>query len=148
MKTILFFSLIFCTVVSPAFSALTVQDLDQFRSIVREEITDEIAPIKVEISSMKSEIADMKSEIADIKVEISSMKSEIAAVKLNMASLNGRVGGIEKQITWLMALIIVAVGIPQVIIAWRSRRDREQDKRIEALAQEIESLKRQQIVSP
>ena len=148
MKTILFFLIIFCTVVPSAFGELTIQDLDKIRLIVKEEVADEIAPIKVEISSMNSEISSMNSEISSIKSEISLMKTEIGSVKENMASLNGRVGGIEKQITWLMAIIIVAVGIPQVIVAWRSRKDREQDKRIEELAREIESLKRQQIVNP
>ena len=141
MKTILFFLIIFCTVVPSAFSELTVQDLDKIRLIVKEEIEDEVNPIKSEIMSMKTEIASMKTEIGFIK-------TEIASVKENMASLNGRVGGIEKQITWLMAIIIVAVGIPQVIVAWRSRKDREQDRRIEELAREIESLKQQQIVNP
>ena len=76
------------------------------------------------------------------------MKTEISSMKENVASLNGRVGGIEKQMTWLMAIIIVAVGIPQIVIAWRSRKDREQDRRIEELAQEIESLKQRQVVNP
>ena len=148
MKTILFFLIIFSTVVSSTFGELTVQDLDKIRSIVKEEIEDEIAPIKVEISSIKSEISSIKSEISSIKSEISSMKTEISSMKENVASLNGRVGGIEKQMTWLMAIIIVAVGIPQIVIAWRSRKDREQDRRIEELAQEIESLKQRQVVNP
>ena len=136
MKTIFFllFSITFCAIALPAPSELTVQDLDKIRSIVKEEIEDEVNPIKLEISSMKT--------------EISSMKTEISSIKENVASLNGRVGGIEKQITWLMAIIIVAVGIPQIVIAWRSRKDREQDRRIEELAREIESLKQQQIVNP
>ena len=141
MKTILFFLIIFCTVVSSAFGELTVQDLDRFRSIIKEEIANEIAPIKVEISSIKSEISSMKTEI-------SSVKDEIWSVKEDVALLNGRVGGIEKQMTWLMGIIIVAVGIPLVSVAWRSRKDREQNRRIEELAQEIESLKQRQVVNP
>ena len=136
MKTIfvLLFSITFCAIALPAFSELTVQDFDKIRLIVKEEIEDEVNPIKSEISSIKS--------------EISSMKTEISSMKENVASLNGRVGGIEKQITWLIGLIIVAVGIPQIVVAWRSRKDREQDKRIEELAREIESLKQQRIVNP
>ena len=133
MKTILFFLILFCPVVSSAFGELTVQDLDKIRSIMKEEIAREIAPIKVEISSMKS--------------EVSSVKEEVWSVKENVASLDGRVGGIEKQMTWLMAIIIVAVGIPQVIIAWRSRKDREQERRIEELAQQIETLQQQLVNS-
>ena len=143
MKTIFFllFSITFCAIALPAPSELTVQDLDKIRSIVKEEIEDEVNPIKLEISSMKT-------EISSINTEISSINTEISSIKENVASLNGRVGGIEKQITWLMAIIIVAVGIPQIVIAWRSRKDREQDRRIEELAREIESLKQQQIVNP
>ena len=48
----------------------------------------------------------------------------------------------------LIALIIIAIGIPQVIIEWRSRRDRSLENRVEILTQEIEVLKRQQIVKP
>ena len=136
MKIIFFllFSITFCAIALPALSELTIQDLDKIRSIVKEEIEDEVNPIKSEISSMKT--------------EISSINTEISSIKENVASLDGRVGGIEKQITWLMAIIIVAVGIPQIVIAWRSRKDREQDRRIEELAREIESLKQQQIVNP
>lgn len=141
MKTLLLFSIVFWAIVLPALAELTVQDLDKIRSIIKEEIEDEIAPIKAEISSVKDEISSMKDEI-------SSMKGEISSVKVGVASLDGRVGGIEKQITWLMAIIIVAVGIPQIVIAWRSRKDREQERRIEELAREIEALKQQRIVNP
>ena len=54
---------------------------------------------------------------------------------------------LDKQISWLMVLIVVAVGIPQVV-AWRSRKDRETERKIEQLTQEIEVLKQQRIVNP
>ena len=136
MKRVLFFSIVFWAIASPALAELTVQDLEKIRSIIKEEIADEIAPIKTEIASIKTEIASMKTEITSIDDKISSVKEDVA-------SLSGRVDGIEKQITWLMGVIIVAVGIPQVIVVWRSRKDREQEKRIEELAREIETLKQQ-----
>ena len=46
MKTILFFLIIFCTVVSSAFGELTVQDLDEFRSIIKEEIAGQLPKSK------------------------------------------------------------------------------------------------------
>ena len=49
------------------------------------------------------------------------IKTEIGSIKENVATLNGRVGGLEKQMIFLMAIIVVAVGIPQVIIAWRTK---------------------------
>ena len=143
MKTVLLFSIAFWIIVAPALAELTVQDLNKIRSIIKEEVADEIAPIKVEIASMKTEIASMKTEISSINDKISSVNDKISSVKEDVASLSGRVGGVEKQITWLMGVIIVVVGIPQVIVVWRSRKDREQEKRIEELAREIETLKQQ-----
>ena len=147
MKTVLFFSITFWAIALPAFAELTVQDFDKIRSIIKEEIADETTPIKAEISSIRTEISSIKAEISSIETEISSMNDKISSVKEDVASLSGRVGGVEKQITWLMGVIIVVVGIPQVIVVWRSRKDREQEKRIEELAQEIEMLK-QQIANP
>jgi septal ring factor EnvC (AmiA/AmiB activator) len=127
MKTIIFFSILFCAIALPSFAELTPQDLDKIRLIVKEEIEKEIEPLKAEIASVKA---------------------EIASVKQDVASLSGRVAGIEKQITWLMSLIVVAVGLPQILVVWRSRKDREQERKIEELAREIEMLKQQRIVSP
>ena len=120
MKTIIFFPILFCAIALSSFAELTPQDLDKIRLIVKEGIEKEIEPLK----------------------------AEIASVKQDVASLSGRVAGIEKQITWLMALIVVAIGIPQIFVVWRSRKDREQERKIEELAREIEMLKQQRIVSP
>ena len=127
MKTTIFSSILFCAITLPSFAELTPQDLVQIRLIFKEEIKKEIEPIKAEIASVKA---------------------EIASVKQDVASLSGRVAGIEKQITWLMALIVVALGIPQILIVWRSRKDREQERKIEELTREIEMLKQQRIVNP
>ena len=154
MKKVLLFSIVFWAIALPALAELTVQDLEKIRSIIKEEVADEIAPLKVEIASVKTEIASMKTEISSMKTEIASVKTEIASVKdevfsvkESVASLSGRVEGVEKQMTWLMGVIIVVVGVPQVIVVWLSRKDREQAKRIEELAREIETLK-QQIANP
>ena len=120
MKMALVLSILFCTIALPALGALDDADLNQIRLIVREEIKEEIKPIK----------------------------EDIAVLKIEVASLSGRVSGIEKMMTWFMVLIGVAVGLPQIIIAWRSRKDRSLEKQIEVLAQEIETLKQQQIVQP
>ena len=120
MKTILILSILFCTIALPTFAELTDADLDKIRLIVKEEIREEIEPIKTDISTLKTDVA----------------------------SLSGRVNGIEKMMTWLMVIIVVAVGLPQVVIAWRSRKDRALEKQIEILTQEIETLKQQRIVSP
>ena len=137
MKIVLLFSLVFCAIALPAFSELTSQDLDKIRSIIHEEN----APIKVDIASIKTEIASIKTEITSLKVDV--------------AWLRGRSEGVEKQISHLtnityalIALVILAVGIPQIIMTWRSRMERSLENRIEELSREIEKLKQQRIVKP
>ena len=123
MKTIIFFSILFCTLALPTFGELTPQDLDKIRLIVKEEIKP--------------------------------LKADIVALKVDVARLDGRLTGVEKQIAtitnlicWLIALIVIAIGIPQIIMAFRSRKDRDQERKIEELIREIETLKQQRIVSP
>ena len=130
MKNILALSILFSAIALPALAVLTEADLNKIRLIVKEEIQEEIEPIKAEIAAIKT---------------------DIGALKENVARLDGRLTGVEKQVSHatnvtygLIALIVVAIGIP----AWRGKIDRDQDRKIEELRQEIETLKQQQTVSP
>ena len=123
MKTILVLLILLCALAMPALAELTDADLNKIRLIVKEEIKTEIAPIKSDIGTLKEDVA----------------------------RLDGRMNGVEKQVAHatnvtygLIALIVVAIGIP----AWRGKRDRDQERKIEELRQEIEALKQQKIVSP
>ena len=155
MKNVWLFSIVFSTIALPALGELTPEDLDKLRLILKEEIKEELKPINAEITALKTETASLKTEITALKIETASLKTEITAlrddivsVREGVASLNGRIGSIEKLITWLMVIVVVAVGIPQILVGWRSRKDREQERKIGELAREIETLKQQRIVSP
>ena len=148
MKNVLLLSILFCTIVMPAFADLTPQDLEKIRSIIKEEVDP------------------LKTEIASIKTEIKSIKDDITSLKIDVAGMKGRLEGVDNQISHatnltygLIALIVAAVGIPQIIMVWRSRGEsvqdrrieeltRAQDRRIEELTREIEALKQQRIVNP
>ena len=137
MKAILVFSILFSVIALPALGELSDADLNKIRLIVKEEVADELAPIK--------------SEITEIKEDIDALKTDISTLKEGVARLDGRLSGIEKQVAHatnvtygLIALIVVAIGIP----AWYGRRDRDQNRKIEQLTQEIEMLKKQQIIHP
>ena len=137
MKTILVLLILLSATAMPAGAALTEADLTKIRLIVKEEIKAELKPIKAEIGS--------------IKAEIGSIKTDIGTLKEGIARLDGRMDGIEKQVAHatnltygLIALIVAAIGIP----AWLGKRDRDQERKIEELRQEIETLKQQKIVSP
>ena len=127
MKTVLLFSILLCTIAMPAIGALTDADLDKIRLIVKEEV---------------------KKEIATTNTKIDGLDTRLRTVETDVAWTRGKLDSLDKNINWLMALIVVAVGIPQLVIAWRSRKDRALEKQIETLTQEIETLKQQRIVSP
>ena len=144
---------------SPAMSELTPGDLDKIRLIVNESEKRVKAEIKAEI---KEELKPIKDDIGVLKVEVANVKAEVASVKNEVAWIRGRIVGmeqqfdsVEKQITHttnltygLIVLIVVAVGIPQIIMTWRSRSERALERRMEAMAQELETLKQQRIARP
>lgn len=135
MKTIIFFSILFYAIALPALGELTPQDLDKIRLIVKEEITELKKEIKEDIATSEKNMR----EYINIKVD----------------SVNIKVDSVEEQITFLsylvyalIALIVGAIAIPQLIMTWRSRREHSLERRVERLTEEVEALKRQQIVKP
>ena len=123
MKNFIFSTIFFCAIALPALGELTDADLNKIRLIVNEEVTKELAPIKADIAQLDTRLRN---------------------VEIAVGSLTGRIDGVEKQISHttnvtygLIALIVVAIGIP----AWRGKRDREQERKIEVLTREIETLK-------
>ena len=98
MRPIIFLSILFCVIAMPALAELTDADLDKIRLIVKEEIKP--------------------------------LNDEIGTLKTDVARLDGRLTGVEKQIAHatnvtygLIALIVAAVAIPQILIAWRSGKN-------------------------
>ena len=127
MKPILLFSILFCAIAMPAIGELTDADLDKIRLIVKEEV---------------------KKEITITNTKIDGLDTRLRTVETNVAWTRGKLDTLDKHINWLMALIVVAIGIPQLVVAWRSRKDRALEKQIETLTQEIETLKQQRAVNP
>ena len=128
MKSILFFSVVFLMGASPVLGELTPQDLDKIRLIVKEEVSESETRLRTEITESETR---MKTYV-DVKFE----------------SVNKQLILVVGFVSALIILIVVTVGIPQIIIAWRGRNERAQDKRIEELAREIETLKQKRIVNP
>ena len=103
MKNVLLCLIVFCVIALPALGELTEADLNKIRLIIKEEI-------KTEIESSEK----------DIK-EYINVKNE---------SVERRLSLVTTLIIGLIALIVLAVGIPQIIIAWRSVKDNSPDKEI------------------
>ena len=122
MKTILTLTILFSVSIAlPGLGELTDADLNEIRLLVKEEVQTEIREFNVKIDD-------------------------------NFRSLEKRFESIEKNFDRQNPLIIACIAIPMAIltllIAWRSVKDNSQEKKIEALTQEIETLKQQQIIHP
>ena len=128
MKNVLLFSILFCAIALPALGELTEADLNEIRLIVND--------------------AEKR-----IKIDI---KADIAATEKQMKEyINTKNESIEKRlslVTTLLVTLTAVIGVPLVVltimIGWRSVKDNPQQKEIETLRQEIETLKQQRIVNP
>ena len=102
-------SILFAAIALP-FAELTA-DLNKIL-IVKDEVTKELTK-----------------ELAPIKADIASIKADIGTLKEDVARLDGRLTGVEKQVSHATNVTTLDIGIP----AWRGKRDSDQERRIEAL---------------
>ena len=130
MKTVFALLILFCGIALPALAELTDADLDKIRLIVNEELKTEITAVKQEL---KAEIASSEKRMKD-------------HIDLNIQNVDKRLGTYNWVIYVLTPLIVASIGIPTAIMAWRSMKDSNQEKKIQELTQEIETLK--QIINP
>ena len=128
MKKVLLFLILFCAIAPPGFAELTDADLDKIRLIVNEELK----PVETDVVLLKTDTAWIRGKLENVDEQFEGVNNQITH---------------SRNLTYgLIALIVAAVGIPQIVIAWRSKKDSTQEKQIEELRQEIEEL-RQQLVS-
>ena len=146
MKILTFISILFCTIVMPVHAELTPEDLNKIRLIVNDSerrIKEEIrAEVKAELVNFEKSIK----EYVDIRFE--SVDAQFEGIDKRFESVDQRFDSVGKQIEHvtyityaLIALIVAAIGIPQIIMMWRREIDRDQAKQIQELRQEIEVLK-------
>ena len=139
---------------STALGELTKEDL---RTIIKEEVRP---IIKEEIATSEKR---MKEHI-DLKIETVNARIDGLDKSLNARidgldkSLNARIDGVEKNLNdkidavhksldrvWFMmialiGLVTAAIAVPQIIIAYKERGQKEMQTQIEQLRQKIEAL--------
>ena len=150
MKHILFFFAAFFVIVSPTFGELTSQDLDKIRLIVKEEVSEVETRLRAEIAASEERLrAEIAASEERLRAEISKSESNMKGyVDTKFESVDKRLALVVGFVSALIILIVVTVGIPQIIIAWRGQNERTQDRKIEELSREIEALKQKHIISP
>ena len=155
MKTVIFFAILFYAIALPALGELTPQDLDKIRLIVNEAEKRIKAEVKAEIIELKQEIKEdiansQKNMREHINLKVDSVNTKVDS---KVDGVNTKVNSVREQVTYLsylvyalIALIVGAIAIPQLVMTWRSSREHSLERRVERLTEEIETLKRQQIV--
>ena len=145
MKLILILSAGLLLFTVPAFSELTVEDLEKIRSIVKEEVD----PVKEEIAKsetrLKAEIVAVKEEGAKSETRL---KEEIVVsekrmkeyINVKISEMDKRLNNIFTVVLGLGTFIAAVVGIPQLVIAMQRKDQRAQDEKIEAQQKQIEAL--------
>ena len=138
---------------SQVFAELSVSDLEKIREIVKESETRTKDIITSSETRMKEyvsgEVDKINTKIAEMDKRLTNQISEVEKrLTVQVVAVDTQVGRNYNLILGFIALIIFAVGIPQIITALQGRKLREQEEKYEELKQEIETLKQQLIVRP
>ena len=127
MKVITILSLLLL-LVSPAFGELTKEDI---RTIIKEEITAS--------EKRTREHIDLKIETVNARIDglDTSLNARIDGLD---TSLNARIDDIRIIMIALIGLITAAIAIPQIIIAYKERGQKEMQTQIDQLREKIEAM--------
>ena len=141
MKLILMSTIALLIFAAPVFSELTVTDLEKIRSIAKESEDRLKSIVKESEDRLKSIVKESEDRL---KEDLKASENRL------MAHIDGKVDEMDKRLNMmfgfvvaLISLIVIVVGIPQIIMVWRSSEARTQKEEIQELRQEIELLKQQ-----
>ena len=137
-KKVLLLAICFLILNTNAFAELTQSDLEKIDKLIQASE----ARIKVYVD-LKINALDAKLS-GQIKALDERLSGEIKAVGERINGVGGRLTQIYVFVIALVALIAVAVALPQILVARQGKEMlRTQNQRIEALQQEIEKLKKE-----
>ncbi len=146
MRYTLSLSILFCVMVLPAVAELTPEDLDKIRLIVKEEVKAETAPLNAKIQALDTRLQNVEQGVSWMRGKMEGFDKQFESVNKQFESVGKQISHATNVTYGLIALIVLAVGVPQILIALRNQKDRERDKQIQELREEIETLKQQRIV--
>ena len=144
MRTVTILSLLLLA--STAFSELTKEDL---RTIIKEEndasekrlkeyIDLKIETVNARIDALDQKIDDVEKNLNDkIGALDNSLNGKIGALD---NSLNDRIDDVRIVMIALITLVAAAIAIPQIIIAFKERGQKEMQTQIDQLRKELEAM--------
>ena len=151
MRTVIILFLLLLA--SPAFGELTKEDI---RTIMKEEnnasekrlkeyIDLKIETVNARIDALDQKIDDVEKNLND---KIDALDPTIDDVEKNLNdkigaldnSLNDRIDDVRIVMIALITLVAVAIAIPQIIIAFKERGQKEMQTQIDQLRKELEAM--------
>jgi len=142
MKTTLFLAILCWAILLPALAELTPEDLDKIRLIVKEEVD----PVKRDVAVIQGQLQSIDKRFDDVNKRFDDVNKRFDDVNKRFDDINKRFDHANNLTYALIALIVIAVGIPQIIIASRWRKDVQLEKQVQTLTQRLEILEQQRIV--
>ena len=130
LKSIFCLSVCLCMFTLPSFAQLTPQDLKEIRSIVKEEVE---RVIDKELTPIKADIVFLKSGFGRLDTRLTGVEKQVIGIEKQLTGVEKQIVMVANFVFALIALIVLAVGIPQIIIAWRSMKERAAEKQIASL---------------
>ncbi len=144
MKIKTLFALITLLVfVQPAFAALTPDDIQ----IIREEVTKIVKEQNDTLEKRLREYVDLKFEVLDTKF-ITKFEALDTKVTTLFGEVDKRLTYILILVTSLIALIVLAIGIPQIIITLKQKDQGALEAEIKTLREKVELLEQTRLVGP
>ena len=124
--------------VTPVFSELSDSDIQRIREIVQIAVAAEGKQIRAEMTAAIDASEKRMKTYMDMK--ISGVNSQFTQVNSQFVQLNNRIEEFGKRLNiafmvlgWLFALVIAAIGIPQLITAFRQRGEEKLQTSVEEL---------------
>ena len=149
MKTLLTL-IIFLLLVQPAFAELTPEDIKIISDIVKEENAATEKRLR-EYVDLKFEILDTKftTKLSELDTKFTTKLNELdTKFTTNFESVDKRQTLILILVTSLVGLIVLAIGIPQIIIALKQRDQGVLETEIKTLREKVELLEQTRLMEP
>ena len=151
MKIKTLFALITLLVfVQPAFAALTPDDIQ----IIREEVTKIVKEQNDALEKRLREYVDLKFEVLDTKFTTklaeldTKFTTKFETVENQFKTVHDGQKLLLILVTGLIALIVIAIGIPQIIITLKQKDQGALEAEIKTLREKIELLEQTRLVGP
>ncbi len=141
MKTVTILSLLLFA--SSAYGELTKEDL---RTIIKEEVRPIIEEEIAASEKRMREYIDLKIDGVEksLNARIDALDQKVDVLDKN---LNARIGSMWRVVLALIGLITAAIAIPQLVVAYRDKGQKDMERRWNVLQAELQEL-REQIKTP